>query len=172
MECLLSKYHKSTVEIKDCNVLIDGKSFFDAPVRNKEEAYEDIIEMLKDNDYTRGNMLDYDECFSKHYRLITIDLCKQIKLENSDITQYINFTGRFDRDERATMFSSINFLWNAVLYKMETQKIINLLNDSSNEQPKFATKNWYVIDSQTAKDKYTKMTVLSLKQVGADTDHI
>ena len=55
---------------------------------------------------------------------------------------------------------------------METQKIINLLNDSSNEQPKFATKNWYVIDSQTAKDKYTKMTVLSLKQVGADADHI
>ena len=110
MECLLSKYHKSTVEIKDCNVLIDGKSFFDAPVRNKEEPCEDIIEMLKDNDYTRGNLLDYDECFPKHYRLIAIDLCKQIKLENSDITQYINFTGRFDRDERATMFSSLRKL--------------------------------------------------------------
>ena len=27
---------------------------------------------------------------------------------------------------------------------METQKIINLLNDSSNEESKFATKNWYV----------------------------
>ena len=36
---------------------------------------------------------------------------------------------------------------------METQKIINLLNDSSNEEPKFATKKWYAIDSQTAKDK-------------------
>ena len=34
---------------------------------------------------------------------------------------------------------------------METQKIINLLNDSSNEEYKFATKN--VIDSQTAKNK-------------------
>ena len=39
---------------------------------------------------------------------------------------------------------------------METQKIINLLNDSSNEESKFATKRWYVIDSQTAKDKYNK----------------
>ena len=36
---------------------------------------------------------------------------------------------------------------------METQKIINLLNDSSNEESKFATKNWYVTDSQTTKGK-------------------
>ena len=37
---------------------------------------------------------------------------------------------------------------------METQKIINLLNDSSNKESKFAAKKWYVIDSQTAKGKY------------------
>ena len=37
---------------------------------------------------------------------------------------------------------------------MKTQKIINLLNDSRNEESKFATKKWYVIDSQTAKGKY------------------
>ena len=35
---------------------------------------------------------------------------------------------------------------------METQKIINLLNDSNNEESKFATKKRYVIDSQTTKD--------------------
>ena len=37
---------------------------------------------------------------------------------------------------------------------MEIQKIINLLNDSSNEESKFATKKGYVIDSQTEKGKY------------------
>ena len=37
---------------------------------------------------------------------------------------------------------------------METQKIINLLNDSSNDESKFATKKWYVIDGQTTKGKY------------------
>ena len=37
---------------------------------------------------------------------------------------------------------------------METQKIINLLNDSSNEESKFAAKTWYVKDRQTAEDKY------------------
>ena len=37
---------------------------------------------------------------------------------------------------------------------MKTRKIINLLNDSSNEESKFATKKWYVIDCQITKDKY------------------
>ena len=37
---------------------------------------------------------------------------------------------------------------------MEIKKIIKLLNDSSNEESKFATKKWYVIDSQTTKGKY------------------
>ena len=37
---------------------------------------------------------------------------------------------------------------------MEAQKIINLINDSSNEDSKFATKKWYVKDSKTTKSKY------------------
>ena len=36
---------------------------------------------------------------------------------------------------------------------METQKIVNLLNDSNNENSKFATKKWYIIDSE-AKGNY------------------
>ena len=31
---------------------------------------------------------------------------------------------------------------------METQKIVNLLNGSDNEDSKRATKKWYVIDSE------------------------
>ena len=37
---------------------------------------------------------------------------------------------------------------------METQIIINLLNDSSNEESKFAPKNWYVIDSEITIGQY------------------
>ena len=48
-----SKYYVYYVEIKDYNVLIDGKPFFEIPVKNKEEAYEQIIEMSKNNDYNR-----------------------------------------------------------------------------------------------------------------------
>ena len=32
---------------------------------------------------------------------------------------------------------------------METQKIVNLLNGSDNESSKFATKKWYIIDSES-----------------------
>ena len=48
-----SKYYVPKVEIKDFNVLIDGKPFFEIPVKNKEKAYEAIIEMSKNNDYTK-----------------------------------------------------------------------------------------------------------------------
>ena len=37
---------------------------------------------------------------------------------------------------------------------METQKIVNLLNSTSNENTKFATKKWYIIDSE-AKGNYS-----------------
>ena len=72
-----SKYYVPKVEIKDFNVLIDGKPYFEIPVKNKEETCEAIIEMSKNNDYTTGNLLDY-EYFKDHYKLIAIDLSKRI----------------------------------------------------------------------------------------------
>ena len=41
-----SHYYVPNVEIKDFNVLVDGKRFFDLPVKNEEEVYEKIIEMI------------------------------------------------------------------------------------------------------------------------------
>ena len=98
-----SKYYVPNVEIKAFTMLIDGKSFFDMPIKNDEEAYEQIIEMGSNNDYTTGRLLDY-EYFSNHCRLITINLSKNIELENPDLKQKINFIGRFERNEGATMF--------------------------------------------------------------------
>ena len=46
--------------------------------------------------------MDY-EYFSKHYRLIAIDLSKQNELEKSDLKQQINFIGKLE-DDRAKMF--------------------------------------------------------------------
>ena len=50
------------VEIKDVNALINNKLFFDHPVKNKHEAYEKLIEMSRNNDYTTRNLLDYLYC--------------------------------------------------------------------------------------------------------------
>ena len=84
-------------------MLVDGKRFFEMPIKIDEETFEQIIEMGRNNDYTTGNLLDY-EYFSKHYKLIAIDLSKQIELENPDLKQQINFIGRLEREGGATMF--------------------------------------------------------------------
>ena len=42
------------------------------------------------------------EYFSKHHKLIEIDLSKQIELKNTDLKQQINFIRRLEED--ATMF--------------------------------------------------------------------
>ena len=52
-----SRYYVPNVEIKDFNVLTDGKCFVDMPIKNKE-AYEQITELERNNDYTTGNLLD------------------------------------------------------------------------------------------------------------------
>ena len=98
-----SKYYVPKVEIKDFNVLINEKSFFDVSVKNKEEAYEKIRNINKNNDYTTGNLLDY-EYFSKHYKLIAIELSKQIELENPSLKQQINFIGKLQADEAIMFF--------------------------------------------------------------------
>ena len=50
-----SRYYIPNVEIKDFNVLNDGKSFFDLPVKNEEEAYE----MSRNKDCITGNLLNF-----------------------------------------------------------------------------------------------------------------
>ena len=95
-----SHYYVPNVRIKDFNVLIDGKSFFDLPVKNEEEAYEKIIEMSNNNNYTTGNLLDFGY-FKKDSKLIAIDLSKQTKLKDQ---QQIGFIGRILNTRGATMY--------------------------------------------------------------------
>ena len=113
-----SDYYVPNIEIKDFNVLIDGKSFFDLPVKNEEEAHEKIIDMSNHNDYTPGNLLDF-VYFKENYKLIAIDLSKQAKLKDP---QQISLTGKLSATHGATMFfiikkseeTALNFSVNSV----------------------------------------------------------
>ena len=96
-----SNYYVPKVKIIDFNFLIDGKSFFDLPVKNEEEACEKIIDMCNNNDYTTGNLLDF-AYFEKKYRLVAIDLSKQTKLKD---LQQINFIRKIEgQNNGVTMF--------------------------------------------------------------------
>ena len=71
-------------EIKDFNALNDNnKSFFDQPIKYNQEAYEKLVKISRNDDYTTGNVLD---CLyhQNYYRLIGIDLSRQT---NTNIPQ-------------------------------------------------------------------------------------
>ena len=63
-------------EIKDFNALINNKPFFDQPVKNKQEEYEKLVKILRNNDYATGNLLDY-LYHQNYYMLIGISLSRQ-----------------------------------------------------------------------------------------------
>ena len=44
------KYYMPFVEIKDFNAPINNKPFFDQPVKSKQEAYQKLIEMSRNDD--------------------------------------------------------------------------------------------------------------------------
>ena len=55
--------------VKDYSVIIDKLAFFDLPVKTEEEAYEKIIDISRNNEYTTGHLLDYDY-FKNNYKLM------------------------------------------------------------------------------------------------------
>ena len=87
------------VEVKYLNVLIGNKPVFDQPVKKKREAYEKLVEMSRNGDYTTRKLLDY--LYQKYYKLIVIDSSKQ---RNTSIPQQVNFVEKLEEDNGAKMF--------------------------------------------------------------------
>ena len=68
------QYFLPTVEIKNYNVMIDGRKFFDQPVKNDFRTYDNMrnISTSQVDDYTTGCWLDCPY-FKKYNKLISID---------------------------------------------------------------------------------------------------
>ena len=93
------RYYIPNVEIKDYNVMIDGKNFFDQPVKNDKVTYENIRKIAtgQGDDYTTGCLLDYIY-FKNYLKMIAVDLSKQQALDaNPKAIQQINFTANLDK---------------------------------------------------------------------------
>ena len=91
------------VEIKYFNASIDNTPFFDQRDKNKQGAYEKLVEMLRNDGCTAENLLDY-LYHQNYYILIDIHLSGQT---NTSIPQQINFAGKLEEDKKvrgATMF--------------------------------------------------------------------
>ena len=108
-----SQFYLPRVMVKDFNAIIDKLAFFDLLIKTEEEAYEKIMDISRNNEYTTGDLLDYDY-FKKHYKLIAIDLSKQQVLqENEDLIQQVNFIEKLE--EAANVFIIIEKKENTVL---------------------------------------------------------
>ena len=97
--------------------MIDGKNFFDQPIKNNLKIYDNIRKIVtgQGDDNTTGCLFDYPY-FKKYYKLIAIDLSKQQKLHaDPKARQQINFTGKLERAEGLTMFFIIEEVKETVL---------------------------------------------------------
>ena len=76
------KYFLPRGEIKNYNVLIDGRNFYDQPINDLIKQYDEIRKVSTGygDDYTTGCLLDY-AYFKDNYRLIAVDLSKQKALD-------------------------------------------------------------------------------------------
>ena len=85
--------------------MIDGKNFFDQPVKNDKVTYENIRKIAtgQGDDYTTGCLLDYSY-FKENYKMIAIDLSKQQVLDvDSRAIQQINFTANLEQEIRCSL---------------------------------------------------------------------
>ena len=93
-----SGYYLPNVEFKDCNIVINGKNFFDQPVKDNKVTYENFRKIAtgQGDDYTTGCLLDYPY-FKDSYKMIAVDSNKQQAL-GADLraNQQISFTANLD----------------------------------------------------------------------------
>ena len=93
------RYNLPTVEIKDCNIMINSENFFDQPIKNNKVTYDNIRKIAtgQGDDYTTGCLLDYPY-FANTYIRIAVDLSKQQALDaDARAIQQTNFTANLDR---------------------------------------------------------------------------
>ena len=92
-----STYYLPKVEIKDYNVMIDGRNFFYQLINGMNKTYENI------DDYTTGCLLYYPY-FKENYKMIAIDLSRENELDaDSRAIHQINFTANLDRAGNTTI---------------------------------------------------------------------
>ena len=86
--------------------MIDGKNFFDQPIKNDKVTYENIRKIAtgQGDDYTTGRLLDYTY-LKRYYKMIAIDLSRQQALDaDPRAIQQINFTANLDRENTRIYF--------------------------------------------------------------------
>ena len=89
----MDKENIPRIDLKEYNVIIDGRNFYDNPIESDIEKYRELKKVMigKGGDYATGSLLDFNY-FDKHYKLIAVDLSKQKELDaDPRAIQHIEF---------------------------------------------------------------------------------
>ena len=94
------RYFLPRVEIKDYNILIDERNFYDQSISDKITRYNELIKLTtgKSEDYTTESLIDYDY-YSKNWDIVAVNLGSQAILDSDPrAIQHIEFIYRLDNN--------------------------------------------------------------------------
>ena len=93
------EYFLAKVEMKHCNVMINGRNIFDHLLKNDLIRYDNIKKIATgQKDYYASDCLPDYLYFKEHYKMIAIDISKQQAPDTDPkAIQRIYFTGDLDR---------------------------------------------------------------------------
>ena len=108
------RYYLPRVEIKNYNVLIDGRNFYDQNVNSSIVRCIELLKMTtrRPEDYSTGCLLDYDY-YIKDFSIVGIDLSHQAVLDSDPkINQKIEFVYKLPSGNAAINYDLLTILEN------------------------------------------------------------
>ena len=106
------RYYLPRAEIKDYNVLIDGRNFYDQNVNSSIVRYNELLKMTtgRSKDYSTGCLSDYDY-YMKDFNIVGIDLSHQAELDSDPkINQQIEFVYKLPSGNAAINYNLLTVL--------------------------------------------------------------
>ena len=106
------RYYLPRAEIKDYNVLIDGRNFYDQNVNSSIIRYNELLKRKteRSEDYSTGCLLDYDY-YIKDFNIVGIDLSHQAVLDSDPkINQQIEFVYKLPSGNAAINYDLLTVL--------------------------------------------------------------
>ena len=122
------RYYLPRAEIKDYNILIDGRNFYDQNVNSSIVRYNELLKMTtgRSKGYSTGCLLDYDY-YIKDFNILGIDLSHQVVFDsNPKINQQIKFVYKLPSSN-----ADINYDLLTVLEK-EKQTVLTFSEETVN----------------------------------------
>ena len=106
------RYYLPRAEIKDYNVLIDGRNFYDQNANSSIVRCNELLKMTtgRSEDYSTGCLLDYDY-YIKDFIIIGIDLSHQAVLDSDPkINQQIEFVYKLPSGNASISYDLLTIL--------------------------------------------------------------